>query len=279
MALDFSIIQDPIDELTMQHGQLFVQTGHTELLAIAGIILLIYTLKHGLSGGLMEFLVQFGVMFTIANLILKYYYQPLDFLHTNLSLHQIFPALADYYATQIDQGRMDILFNGMSKTLFLMEKPSIADWMMIPVAWSVEVCIWFLQAVCYGSIVLSYGALGVMNLLGPLFIPWLIVPRVNYLFWNWLQSVWQYSFYRVVATALCFVASGVWTTFESRLIHGDYSLANFVFILPKMIAITVGLIWLVLRIGTMVSDLFKGGSAAATNFLGSIASGARGVFH
>jgi hypothetical protein len=72
-----------------------------------------------------------------------------------------------------------------------------------------------------------------------------------------LQSVWQYSFYRVVATALCFVASGVWTTFESRLIHGDYSLANFVFILPKMIAITVGLIWLVLRIGTMVSDLFK----------------------
>jgi hypothetical protein len=127
MALDFSIIQDPIDELTMQHGQLFVQTGHTELLAIAGIILLIYTLKHGLSGGLMEFLVQFGVMFTIANLILKYYYQPLDFLHTNLSLHQIFPALADYYATQIDQGRMDILFNGMSKTLFLMEKPSIAD--------------------------------------------------------------------------------------------------------------------------------------------------------
>jgi hypothetical protein len=49
--------------------------------------------------------------------------------------------------------------------------------MMIPVAWSVEVCIWFLQAVCYGSIVLSYGALGVMNLLGPLFIPWLIVPE------------------------------------------------------------------------------------------------------
>jgi hypothetical protein len=25
--LDFRIFQDPIDELTMQHGQLFVQTG------------------------------------------------------------------------------------------------------------------------------------------------------------------------------------------------------------------------------------------------------------
>ena len=279
MALDFSIFQDPIDELTMQHGQLFVQTGHNELLAIAGIILVIYTLKHGLSGGLMEFLVQFGVMFTVANLLLKYYYQPLDFLHTNLSLHQLFPALADYYATQIDQGRMDILFNSMTKTLFLMDKPGIADWAMILVSWCTEGAIWFLQAFCYGSIAISYVCLGVMNLLGPLFIPWLIVPKVNYLFWNWLQSIWQYSFYRVVATALCFVASGVWTEFESRLIHGNYSLANFSAILPMMIAVDLALVWSVLRIGTMVSDLFKGGSAAATNFLGSIASGARGIFH
>lgn len=274
--LDLSIIQDPLDSLTMAFGDKLLQVGQEELYAIAGVILIIYVIKHGIFGGLVQFLFQFGVKFVIANNLLKYYYTP---FYGGYSVHQIFPAFATYLAKQIDAGRMDVLFSYLNTVLLNTQKAGASDWAMIPISWMVEANIWVMEAIAFGSIALSYICLGVMNLVGPIFIPWLIVPVLAYLFWNWMQSIWQYSFYRVFAAALCFVAAQVWTVFVSNIIHGNYTLAHFSVILGPMIAINVGLVWSLLRISTMVSDVFKGTSSAGSNFLGAITSGARGVFH
>jgi hypothetical protein len=274
--MDFGMFQDPLNMLTMQHGDVLLQGAHLVFLGIAGIILVLYTLKHGFTGGIFAFLFQYGIRFVIVNNLLKYYYAP---LFGSYSVHSIFPEFANYLVNEIDQGRLDILFDSMTKTLYLMQQPGISDYVMIPVAWMVEMNIWIMEAFCFGSIALSYVCLGILNLLGPYFIIWLMVPSVSYLFWNWLQSVWQYSFYRVIAAALCFVASVAWTSFSSHVIHGDYSLAHFAAIMGKMIAFDVAVLWGILRISAMVSDLFKGTSSAGSNFIGSVMSGARGIFH
>jgi len=49
-------------------------------------------------------------------------------------------------------------------------------------------------------------------LLGPIFIPFFIVPHLDWLFWGWLKSLIQYAFYPVVANAYLFV-------FGNLLIH------------------------------------------------------------
>ena len=48
--------------------------------------------------------------------------------------------------------------------------------------------------------------------LGPVFIPFFIVPKMEWLFWGWLKSFLQYAFYPVVANAYIFV-------FGQLLIH------------------------------------------------------------
>ena len=57
-------------------------------------------------------------------------------------------------------------------------------------------------------------AAGACAVLGPLFIPWLFVPRMDFLFWGWLRSYLQFSFYTAVGwtfLALCtFMLDGVW---------------------------------------------------------------------
>ena len=44
-------------------------------------------------------------------------------------------------------------------------------------------------------------ALSIAVLLGPVFIPWIMVPPLSWLFWGWLKGVVLYSLYSVVAPA------------------------------------------------------------------------------
>ena len=45
-------------------------------------------------------------------------------------------------------------------------------------------------------------ALSIALLLGPVFIPWVLVPQLSFLFWGWLRTVLVYSLYGAVAAAV-----------------------------------------------------------------------------
>jgi hypothetical protein len=114
--------------------------------------------------------------------------------------------------------------------------------------------------------------------LGPIFIPWLIVPRLSWLFWNWIQFMLQYSFYRVVASALTFVWTTVMVKFFESAVQGDYSLAHFLIMLVPLGMLNIGMIFSVFRVTSFVSDLFKGTAAAGGGLAGSVAGAIRGAF-
>ena len=68
------------------------------------------------------------------------------------------------------------------------------------------------QAAVFAVIAYGYVAAAIAVLLGPIFIPFFIVPQMEWLFWGWLKSLIQYSFYPVVGNAYVFV-------FGNLLIH------------------------------------------------------------
>lgn len=45
-------------------------------------------------------------------------------------------------------------------------------------------------------------ALGIAVMLGPVFIPWIVVPPLSFLFWGWFRTVINYSLYAAVAAAV-----------------------------------------------------------------------------
>jgi type IV secretory pathway VirB6-like protein len=55
--------------------------------------------------------------------------------------------------------------------------------------------------------VIAFGliASAVCGLLGPIFVPFFVVPKLDWLFWGWLKSFIQYSFVPVVAIAFLMV--------------------------------------------------------------------------
>src|SRR5260370_21993721 len=62
-------------------------------------------------------------------------------------------------------------------------------------------CLLAAQAAVFILIAFGYVAAAIALLLGPIFIPFFIVPHMEWLFWGWLKSLIQYAFYPSVAHA------------------------------------------------------------------------------
>src|ERR1700678_4478249 len=68
-----------------------------------------------------------------------------------------------------------------------------------------------MEAAAFAVIAYGYVAAAVCVLIGPIFIPWFIVPKMDWLFWGWLKAFIGFSFYQVVAAAFIYVFSKVLT--------------------------------------------------------------------
>jgi len=96
-------------------------------------------------------------------------------------------------------------------------------------------------------------------MLGPVFIPFFIVPKLEFLFWGWLKSLVQYAFYPVVANAYIFV-------FGQLLIHfldshpPPYDGAALAVLFLPLSFLLIAFTWGVLLIPSLVNSLFAGRS-------------------
>jgi len=119
--------------------------------------------------------------------------------------------------------------------------------------------------------VIAFGlvATGVAVLVGPVFIPFFLVPPLEWLFWGWLKSLLQYAFYQVIAQAFVFVFGSFLTNFldafpppytVDRLLVGGFEL------LFLLLAFTYGL----MKVPSLTSSLFSGrsGESALPRSLG-----------
>ena len=65
------------------------------------------------------------------------------------------------------------------------------------------------QATAFAVIAYGYVASAVCVLVGPIFIPFFIVPKMDWLFWGWLKAFIGFSFYQVIASAFIFIFAKV----------------------------------------------------------------------
>ena len=65
------------------------------------------------------------------------------------------------------------------------------------------------------AVIIAYGAIGatIIGLLGPVFIPWMVFSKTDFLFWGWLKAFLGFEFYKVVAAATMSVMSHLLITY------------------------------------------------------------------
>jgi hypothetical protein len=102
-------------------------------------------------------------------------------------------------------------------------------------------------------------ASAVCGLVGPIFVPFFIVPTLEWLFWGWLKAFIQYSFMLVIANAFIFVFEKFLSRYVQTLPPGirlEDQLLYGVSAVMVLITFAVG----VLLVPSLTSSIFSGSS-------------------
>src|SRR6202042_2542401 len=86
-----------------------------------------------------------------------------------------------------------------------MDSPGITDILGTIIYVVIIILLAAAQAIAIVVIAFGFIATAVCVLVGPIFIPFFIVPKLEWLFWGWFKCFIQYAYYQVIAAAVVFV--------------------------------------------------------------------------
>ena len=111
------------------------------------------------------------------------------------------------------------------------------------------------------SVIIAYGAVGatIVGILGPVFIPFMVFEKTDFLFWGWLKAYLSFSFYKVVAAATMSILGQLYTRYYTNLVdftHPINLMKNF----PLLIILVMVNLFMLLKIPAMTATIFSGHS-------------------
>ena len=150
--------------------------------------------------------------------------------------------------------------------------PSMLTSIMSPYYSMVYFVVQFLLGVLAAivSAILAFGAIAatIIGLLGPIFIPFLVFDKLDWLFWGWLKAYLGFSFYKVVAAATMNVLSHVLSNYYIQLGQSLSDPALIVQTLPLLILLVLVNIYILIKIPAMTQALFTGHTSGGGSGLG-----------
>jgi hypothetical protein len=150
--------------------------------------------------------------------------------------------------------------------------PGLLNTMMSPYYAIVYFVVQFLLALLAAivSAIVAYGAIAatIIGLLGPIFIPFFVFDKLDWLFWGWLKAYLGFSFYKVVAAATLNVLSHVLTNYYIQLGQSLSDPSLIVQTLPLLVLLVLVNIYILFKIPTMTHSLFTGGTGGHGGGLG-----------
>lgn len=128
------------------------------------------------------------------------------------------------------------------------------------------------------SVIIAYGAVAssIVGMLGPIFIPFLVFEKLEFLFWGWLRAFLGFSFYKVVAAATMSVLSQLLAHYYA-VMSGFVDPGQMVKQLPMLILLVLANGFILLKVPAMTATIFSGhtgGHDAGTGVLTSLATSA-----
>ena len=131
----------------------------------------------------------------------------------------------------------------------------------------VQVLLAILSATISG--ILAYGAIAatIIGILGPVFIPFLVIDKLDWLFWGWLRAYLGFSFYKVVAAATMNVLGHVLTLYQLQ-INGLADPGTIASTMPLLILLVAVNCLIILKIPSITHTLFSGSTAGHDGGLG-----------
>jgi hypothetical protein len=263
--MDFLIlIKNGCDNLTATVAPSVNSLGLHMVLTLATIMLVWFGVQEALAasqGGagfsVAKFL-SFFMLITFAYCFVKFYDSNIPGIGYSLKgfISSGTNSLVDYIGHDQTQEVQDTIHTALSKMGTM--SPSLTEPYTLLCIYTVQIVLSILTALI--GVIIAYGAIGatIIGLLGPVFIPWMVFDKTEFLFWGWLRAFLGFSFYKVVAAATMSVMSHLLITYLTSGAMNIDSAQKLIALMPGLLILCFVCAFVLLKIPAMTATLFSG---------------------
>ena len=209
--------------------------------------------------------------------MINYYSNPIPGMGT--SFHGLVTDEAQFLSGTIDQAQLQTVVTQIADLEIRMDSPTWGD--ILGTAIYVIVMILLATAQAVTIVVVAYGfiATAVCVLVGPIFVPFFIVPKLEWLFWGWFRCFLQYAFYQVIAAAVVFVIGNLIVGALRLPPPGTLSTVQLLAWFPVLFITFLAAIYVLLKVPALTNHIFSGtaGGSSATLLEAPVSAIARQV--
>ena len=200
-------IQQAITTLLTTHEPEFLRFGYGLFMAFATIVLAWQGIRLMFSSdSLNDKMFDFAKVLLFVSFgygLITFYESPLPGI--GVSFSNLITDQTAYFQSVLEARSFDHIYQHFDELSAHFMQPDAWSILANLIYWTVLLLIAFAKALSLAVIAFGLIASAVCGLVGPIFVPFFIVPKLDWLFWGWLKSFIQYSFIPVIAIAFLMI--------------------------------------------------------------------------
>jgi hypothetical protein len=251
-----------INTLLTQNLGFFDSMGQNLFRSFATILIVWYGIKSALSAASGKYPFHFdnfaSLLLTVSFgfAMINYYSNPIPGI--GASFHNLVTNEAQFLSSQIDQAELQTVVAQVADFESRMDSPTWGD--VLGTAVYVLVMILLAAGQAIAIVVIAYGfiATAVCVLVGPIFVPFFIVPKMEWLFWGWFRCFLQHAFYQVIAAGVVFIIGNLMLGALRLPPAGSLSTVQLIAWFPVLFITFLASIYTLLKVPVLTNHIFSG---------------------
>jgi len=194
--------------------------------------------------------------------MMNYYSTPIPGIGS--SFHNLVTDESQFLANKITETQLQAVIERISDFETRIDSPGFGDFLGTVIYSVVIILLAAAQAIAIVVIAFGFIATAVCVLVGPIFIPFFIVPKLEWLFWGWLKAFIQYAFYQVIAAAVVFIIANLILGTLNLQPNGTISTLQLIEFFPVLFITFLASIYALLKVPALTNHIFSGSSGGSS---------------
>src|SRR5205814_3838239 len=200
-------IQQAISSLLTTYEPEFLRLGYSMFVAFATILIVWHGIRVMLGGeSLGENMFGFAkllLFIAFGYAIVACYESPIPGI--GVSFSNLITDQAHDLANVLDARSLELVFDHLDELWQHFVQPDAWSILANLIYWLLLIVVTLAKVLSLAVVAFGLIASAVCALVGPIFVPFFIVPKLDFLFWSWFKAFIQYSFIPVIAFAFLMV--------------------------------------------------------------------------
>ena len=253
-------IQQAISSLLTTYEPEFLRFGYSMFVAFATILIVWEGIKMMLSqdslGDHMFGFARLLLFISFGYALVAFYESPLPGI--GVSFSNLITDQAHEFANILDARSLELTFDHLDELWQRFVQPDAWAILANLLYWLLLIVVTLAKVVSLAVVAFGLIASAVCALVGPIFVPFFIVPKLDWLFWSWFKAFLQYSFIPVIALAFLMVFERFIFNYLTTLPPGITEDLYMLYGLQALVIIGVFVVGILL-VPSLTRSIFSGG--------------------